>query len=75
MRLLRDEALESGDSRLGTRFWIFPQPPFIPGYEKPDRVWLPIPRDEIGEGPSDATMYVVDPLDDKEPYEIGRAHV
>lgn len=68
MRLLRDEALKSSATRLGTRFWIFPQPPFIPGYEQPDRVWLPIPADEIGAGPSDATMYVVDPLFDKRPY-------
>ncbi|MBP1883222.1 hypothetical protein [Sinorhizobium mexicanum] len=68
MRLLRDDALDSANARLGTRFWIFPQPPFIPGYEEPDRVWLSIPRDEIGEGPSDPTMYVVDPLADKEPY-------
>ena len=72
MRLLRDDALESGDTRLGTRFWIFPQPPFIPGYEQPDRVWLPIPRDEIDPGPGDARMYVVDPLYDKEPYGFDR---
>ncbi|ACP25763.1 hypothetical protein NGR_c20000 [Sinorhizobium fredii NGR234] len=72
MRLLRNEALESGDARLGTRFWIFPQPPFIPGYEQPDRVWLPILRDEIGPGPSDALMYVVDPLSDKQPYGLDR---
>ncbi len=72
MRLLRNEALESGDARLGTRFWIFPQPPFIPGYEQPDRVWLPILRDEIGAGPSDSLMYVVDPLSDKQPYGFDR---
>lgn len=72
MRLLRDEALESGDGRLGTRFWIFPQPPFIPGYEQPDRVWLPMPAHDIGPGPSDATMYVVDPLFEKEPYGFDR---
>lgn len=72
MRLLRNDALESGDSRLGTRFWIFPQPPFIPGYEQPDRVWLPIPTNEISAGPSDSTMYVVDPLFDKQPYAFDR---
>lgn len=68
MRLLRDDALDSANARLGTRFWIYPQPPFIPGYEQPDRVWLSIPRDEIGEGPSDLSMYVADPLYDKRPY-------
>ncbi|WEX76255.1 hypothetical protein PYH37_004549 [Sinorhizobium numidicum] len=72
MRLLRDDALESGDVRLGTRFWIFPQPPFIPGYEQPDRVWLSIARDEIGAGPSDPTMYVVDAVYDKQPYGFNR---
>ncbi|MBB4185599.1 hypothetical protein [Sinorhizobium terangae] len=68
MRLPGDDALGSANARLGTRFWIYPQPPFIPGYEQPDRVWLSIPRDEIGEGPSDLTVYVVDPLVDKQPY-------
>ncbi|OHV78065.1 hypothetical protein [Ensifer sp. LCM 4579] len=72
MRLLRDEAPQSVNRRLGTRFWIFPQPPFIPGYEQPDRVWLSIPPDEIGPGPSDATMYVVDPLFETRPYGLDR---
>jgi hypothetical protein len=56
------------EQRVGTRFWIFPQPPFIPGYEQPDRVWLSILPDEIGDGPSDIAMYVVDPLFEKQPY-------
>ncbi|TCL74570.1 hypothetical protein [Rhizobium sp. BK251] len=68
MRPFENTVLDTGDSRIGTRFWIFPQPPFIPGYEQPDRVWLSIPPDEIGEGPSDRLMYVVDPLINKEPY-------
>jgi hypothetical protein len=61
-------ALRRAEEGVGTRFWIYPQAPFIPGYEKPDRVWLPILPDEIGDGPSDATMYVADPLFDKQPY-------
>ncbi|MEY9780759.1 hypothetical protein [Sinorhizobium fredii] len=72
MRLLRDDSLDDEGARLGTRFWIFPQPPFIPGYEQPDRVWLSIPRDEIRAGPSDPTMYVVDPAYDKQPYGLDR---
>ncbi|MBW9117918.1 hypothetical protein JNB88_30335 [Rhizobium cauense] len=56
----------------GTRFWIFPQPPFIPGYEQPDRVWLSMLPDEISEGPSDALMYVADPLYSKQPYGLSR---
>ncbi|KQV33391.1 MULTISPECIES: hypothetical protein [unclassified Rhizobium] len=61
----------TAETRLGTRFWIYPQPPFIPGYEQPDRVWLNIPRDEISDGPSDILMYVADPLFDKQPYASG----
>jgi hypothetical protein len=68
MAVFENTALESADARVGTRFWIFPQPPFIPGYEQPDRVWLSIPRDGIGDGPSDMLMYVADPLFDKQPY-------
>ncbi|PDT54618.1 MULTISPECIES: hypothetical protein [Sinorhizobium] len=72
MRLLRDDSLEDAGARLGTRFWIFPQPPFIPGYEQPDRVWLSIMPDEIGEGPSDVGVYVADPVYDKQPYSLAR---
>lgn len=56
------------DGRLGTRFWVFPQAPFIPGYEKPERIWLPVSPEDISAGPSDDRMYVVDPLFGKEPY-------
>jgi len=68
MDLVAPSATERSDERVGTRFWIFPQAPFIPGYEKPDRVWLPILADEIWDGPSDNAMYVADPLFDKVPY-------
>ncbi|MEZ2131028.1 MULTISPECIES: hypothetical protein [unclassified Sinorhizobium] len=69
---LRDAALQQEETRVGTRFWIFPQPPFIPGYEQPDRVWLSTPPDEINDGPSDVLMYVADPLFDKPPYGMDR---
>jgi hypothetical protein len=72
MAVLENTALEREESRVGTRFWIFPQPPFIPGYEQPDRVWLSISRDTIRDGPSDLSMYVVDPLFDKQPYSFNR---
>jgi len=68
---LGDAALEQVESRLGTRFWIFPQAPFIPGYEQPDRVWLPISPHAILPGPRDHLMYVADPLFDKLPYGQG----
>ena len=68
MDLVAPSANERSDQRVGTRFWIFPQAPFIHGYEKPDRVWLPILPDEVWDGPSDIAMYVADPLFDKQPY-------
>ncbi|MBY5914896.1 hypothetical protein BAE36_26190 [Rhizobium leguminosarum bv. trifolii] len=71
MELSPDISLKKPEPSLGTRFWIFPQPPFILGYEQPDRVLLSILPDEIGDGPSDMSMYVADPLFDKEPYRFG----
>ncbi|WP_184471631.1 hypothetical protein [Rhizobium esperanzae] len=68
MELPPDISLKRTEPGLGTRFWIFPQPPFILGYEQPDRVLLSILPDEIADGPSDVSMYVADPLYDKEPY-------
>ncbi|MBB3561521.1 hypothetical protein FHX06_002848 [Rhizobium sp. BK512] len=68
MELYPNISLEKSAQALGTRCWIFPQPPFILGYEQPDRVLLSILPDEIGDGPSDILMYVADPLFDKEPY-------
>src|SRR5215211_4998365 len=55
-------------ARLGTRFLVFPQPPFIPGYERPEVVWISTPVGYIAPGPADARMYVVDPLLPKRPY-------
>src|ERR1700742_3573398 len=72
MELRPNTTLKQEESRLGTRFWIFPQPPFIPGYEQPDRVWLSILPDEIADGPSDISMYVADPLFEKQPYGLSR---
>src|SRR5215218_8755472 len=57
-------------ARLGTRFLVFPQPPFIPGYERPELVWVSTPPGQITAGPADRRMYVVDPLFQKAPYEF-----
>ena len=57
-------------ARLGTRFLAFPQPPFIPGYERPEIVWVSTPLGEIAPGPADRRMYVVDPLLPKAPYDF-----
>ncbi len=53
---------------LGTRFLIFPQPPYIPGYEKPEVVWIGPSAGPVLVGPSDKRMYVVSPAEEKIPY-------
>jgi hypothetical protein len=62
--------LGSTASRLGTRFLVFPQPPFIPGYERPETIRVLTPPSQIGPGPADRRMYVVNPLIEKQPYEF-----
>jgi hypothetical protein len=62
--------LGSVASRLGTRFLVFPQPPFIPGYERPETIWVSTPANRIGPGPADSRMYVIDPLLEKQPYQF-----
>lgn len=55
---------------LGTKFLLFPQPPYLSGYADPERVWVSPRAGTVGAGPSDARMYVVDPVDKPEPYEF-----
>lgn len=52
----------------GTRFRLFPQTPLLEGFEIPEIVWLSKRPDEIGPGPADNRMYVVDAIG-KQPYE------
>jgi hypothetical protein len=57
------------DSRgLGTRFLVFPQPPFVAGYERPEVVWISTPRGSVRSGPEDHRLYVIDPVIAKDPY-------
>ncbi|MBY5389743.1 hypothetical protein GR210_18230 [Rhizobium leguminosarum] len=53
---------------LGTRFLVFPQPSFIPGYEKPEVVWIGPSAGSILAGPSDSRIYVANPIEPKSPY-------
>ncbi|MBZ6076792.1 hypothetical protein [Microvirga puerhi] len=62
-------AASSGAPLLGTRFLVYPQAPFIPGYEEPEAVWISTPAGGVGTGPEDRRMYVVDPLLTKKPYQ------
>lgn len=65
---IRSSSIEPDVGRLGTRFLVFPQPPFVAGYERPELVLISTPAGEIAAGPSDRRMYVVDPLLLKTPY-------
>ncbi|MTH78104.1 hypothetical protein GL286_10220 [Paracoccus aestuariivivens] len=55
-------------SVLGTRFLIYPQPPFVNGYDKPEMVWIGRSAGPILAGPSDDRMYIANPIDPKRPY-------
>ncbi len=57
-------------SPLGTRFLIYPQAPYIPGYSNPETVWISTPPDRLQAGPADSRMYVRDPVFEKDPYEF-----
>ncbi|HTN99018.1 MAG TPA: hypothetical protein VL101_18715 [Nordella sp.] len=57
-------------SSLGCRFLIYPQAPYLSGYEKPEPVWISTPPDRLQPGPANRRMYVRDPLLEKEPYEF-----
>ena len=54
---------------LGTRFLVFPQAPYLPGYGTPETVWISTSPDQLRPGPEDARFYVRDPALPKEPYE------
>jgi hypothetical protein len=57
-------------TRLGTRFKLFPQPPFG-GPGEVETVWVSSPAGSVGPGPSDDRMLVVEPAAEKQPYGIG----
>ena len=55
----------------GTRFRLFPQSPLLTDYQQPETVWVSVNPADIGPGPSDDKMYVVDAIDKQfyeEPY-------
>jgi hypothetical protein len=53
----------------GTRFLLYPQAPYLSGYERPETIWLSTSPGQIHPGPEDHRMYVRDPLLNKQPYE------
>src|SRR5262249_776198 len=48
-------------TNLGTRFLIYPQAPHVPGYSKPEPVWISTGPTALQPGPADARIYVRDP--------------
>ena len=56
----------------GTRFALFPQPPFLEDFAQPETVWVSPPAGTIGPGPDDDRMYVVDPVGKPAPYGVTR---
>jgi hypothetical protein len=54
----------------GTRFKLFPQPPFGAPIVA-ETVWVSSPAGSIGPGPSDERMFVIEPAAEKQPYGIG----
>ncbi len=57
------------DVLVGTRFLVYPQAPFVPGYNRPEVVWLSPPLGTIMAGPSDDRFYVIEPIEPKKPYD------
>ncbi|MDA9981621.1 hypothetical protein N9H39_02570 [Gammaproteobacteria bacterium] len=63
--------MNSNDGELeqtGTRFRLFPQPPFLLGFEQPETVWVSPHPGDIGPGPADDRMHVVAAIGKKIPY-------
>ena len=57
-------------SSVGTRFLLYPQAPYVSGYDRPEPVWISTPPDRLQPGPTNRRLYVRDPLFEKDPYEF-----
>ncbi len=54
----------------GTRFKLFPRPPYAHPDWVPETVTISTPAGLIGPGPSDSRLYVIDPIGKRRPYGI-----
>ena len=52
----------------GTRFLLYPQPPFLEGFGEPEMIEVSSPAGSVGPGPSDDKMYAVYPLNKQKTY-------
>lgn len=66
MQAHEEERLE----RIGTRFLLYPQPPHVSGYGRPEPVWISTSPGNIRPGPQDSRAYIADPIAPKAPYEF-----
>jgi hypothetical protein len=60
----------ASSSGSGTRFRLFPRPPYAHPGRAPDVVAISVPPELIGPGPSDDRLYVIDPVRKNYPYGI-----
>lgn len=56
----------------GTRFRLYPQPPYAGRVREPETIRVSSPAGSIGPGPGDHRMYVVNPVGKRRPYGIAR---
>lgn len=64
------QALDQDIKQWGTRFLVFAQNPQLPGFEKPELVYIASRPGEIKAGPEDDRIYTVD-APNKSPYNSG----
>ena len=57
-------------STSGTRFKLFPRPPYAHPDWAPETVSISTPSGSMGPGPSDGRLYVIDPIGKRQPYGI-----
>ncbi len=55
---------------VGTRFRLFPQPPFLETFQEPENVTVSSPQGSLGPGPEDDGMYVIAPVEKTRSYGV-----
>src|SRR5262249_25586021 len=54
--------MRGGANGAGTRFWLFPRPPFLHPERPPELIHVSTPPYVMGPGPSDDRIYVIHPI-------------
>ena len=58
---LNTSSIEAAEDVGGTKFRLYPQPPYLDDFEEPETVFVSSPPGSIWEGPQDDRMYTVFP--------------